>query len=98
MATVRTARGTEIKSAVCRYVCAFNKRQISWKIDCSFNYLSLQRLCGRVNACITCNEKITILIEVNGRNKECTSYNVTIFSSEYIFEIILRKYLLCIHL
>lgn len=59
--------------------------QISWKIECSFNQLSLQRFCGRVNVCIICNEKITILLEVNGRNSGCNFYNTRQFFCEDTF-------------
>lgn len=50
--------------------------QIPRKIDCPFNQLSSQRLGGRINVCIICNEKITILLELNGRNSECDFYNM----------------------
>lgn len=45
----------------------------------------------RVNVCIACNEKITILLDVNGENKECDFHNMRQFLSEYIFKIILSK-------
>ena len=41
--------------------------------------------------CIACNEKITILLDVNGENKECDFHNMRQFLSEYIFKIILSK-------
>lgn len=41
--------------------------------------------------CIACNEKITILLDVNGENKECDFHNMRQFLSKYIKKITLSK-------